>query len=276
MESARSPAERGHSDFQLGERLRFALPLVVVAVALIALGGAAFAAVVAVIAALAVVELLRLVRAPQAAAPVAALCAVAVVVTAYVDGPAGLSAALILALVPLFAVAGAFIAGPQRTAAVAFGLLGVAWIAGSLAHGVMLRELTHGGALVTAVLLATFIGDSAAHLIGAKFGRRLLAPSISPRKTVVGLVAGIVAGTASVLIFAAGWHEWMRLHEALVFGVVASLAAPAGDLCESMLKRSVGAKDSGRLLGPHGGVLDRIDAVLFTSVAGYYAALALF
>ncbi len=90
-----------------------------------------------------------------------------------------------------------------------------------------------------------------------------------------GLVAGVIVGTSSVWLFAALSQEWLEGWEALALGLAVSVAAPLGDLFESLVKRSVGAKDSGRLLGPHGGLLDRIDAALFAAVAGYYAGLAL-
>lgn len=162
----------------------------------------------------------------------------------------------------------------SRVAAVAIMLAGLLWIGGGLVHAVLLRETTHGAALVIAVLLATFIGDTAAQLAGSAFGRRRLAPRISPNKTVEGLAAGILVGTLACV--AASWfHDWLTLGDALVLGIACTLAAPAGDLLESALKRQAGVKDSGRLFGAHGGVLDRIDAALAAAVAGYYVALAL-
>ncbi|MBA2241021.1 MAG: phosphatidate cytidylyltransferase [Solirubrobacterales bacterium] len=154
-------------------------------------------------------------------------------------------------------------------------VLAAAWIGVGLAHGVLLRELTHGGALVLDVLLATFLGDTAAQLGGSAFGRRKLAASISPGKTVEGLGFGIFTGTAVVLIAALGFQDFIDPLDALWLGLACSLAAPCGDLLESMLKREAALKDSGSLLGPHGGMLDRIDACLFSAVAGYYVSIAL-
>jgi phosphatidate cytidylyltransferase len=159
--------------------------------------------------------------------------------------------------------------------AIAATLLGVVWIGVALAHAVQLRELDHGGALVLATLIGTFIGDTAAHLLGSAFGRRKLAPRISPAKTVEGLVAGIVVGTGAVVAAAAIWQSWLSTTDALLLGVTITVAAPLGDLFESMLKRSAGVKDSGTLFGAHGGVLDRIDALLFAAPAAYYVSLAL-
>ena len=136
-----------------------------------------------------------------------------------------------------------------------------------------LRELDHGDGLLIDVLVGTFLGDSAAYLGGRAYGRRPLAPDISPNKTVEGLVVGLVGGTLA--FWAAGlYQDWLSGWEALVIGFFVALAAPVGDLFESALKRDLDVKDTGKLFGPHGGVLDRLDAVFFTVVVAYYGALA--
>jgi phosphatidate cytidylyltransferase len=139
---------------------------------------------------------------------------------------------------------------------------------------VFLRELPHGDGLLIDVLVATFIGDTGAYLVGRTGGRRKLAPDISPNKTVEGLVAGIVGGTAA--FWCAGlYQDWLSGIDALLIGLIVALVAPLGDLFESALKRDLQVKDTGRFFGVHGGVLDRLDAVFFTVVAGFYAAIAL-
>ena len=151
---------------------------------------------------------------------------------------------------------------------------GVAWIGGCLAHAILLRAEPHGAGLVIAVLLATFVGDTAAQLVGTAYGRRRLAPRISPNKSVEGLAAGIVAGTAATWLAATVFQPWLGAGEALALGLACALAAPAGDLAESAVKRRAGVKDSGRFFGAHGGALDRIDAVMVAAVAGYWVARA--
>ena len=158
----------------------------------------------------------------------------------------------------------------RRAAAVAAGVL---WVGGCLAHAVLLRAEPHGAGLVVDVLLATFVGDTAAQLVGTAFGRRRLAPKISPNKSVEGLAAGIVVGTGAV-VAASAFQDWLGVGEALLLGLACALAAPAGDLIESAVKRRAGVKDSGRFFGAHGGVLDRIDAVMVAAVAGYWVANA--
>ena len=138
----------------------------------------------------------------------------------------------------------------------------------------LLRELPHGKAVIIDVLLGTFIGDTAAYIGGRIFGRRPLAPRISPRKTVEGLIVGALAAILTVLLAAQFQTSWLTQGHALLLGVTVAVLAPVGDLFESMIKRDAGAKDTGRLLGPHGGVLDRADAALFTLAAAYYVWLA--
>ena len=164
----------------------------------------------------------------------------------------------------------------DRTQSVLAGTLCLIWVGAALAHGVLLRELEDGGVLVLAVLVGTFLGDTFAHILGSLFGKTPLAPSVSPNKSVEGFVAGIAGGTAAVVVLAAIVDEpWFELWEAALFGLAITIAAACGDLFESALKREAGVKDSGTLLGAHGGVLDRVDALLFTVPLGYYLATAL-
>ena len=160
------------------------------------------------------------------------------------------------------------------TLAVAGTLLGVFWIGLGLAHAVLLFRLEHGEALLFDVLLATFIGDTGAYFGGRLWGTTQLAPRISPSKTVEGLIAGVVSGTMAFW-FAGLYQDWLSGTDALLIGAAVALAAPAGDLFESMVKRDLAVKDSGRFFGEHGGVLDRLDAAIFTVIVGYYAANAL-
>jgi phosphatidate cytidylyltransferase len=151
----------------------------------------------------------------------------------------------------------------------ALTLLGIYWIGFALAHAVLLRRLPHGLGIVIDVLVGVFLGDTGAYLGGHMFGRRPLAPRISPGKTVEGLVIGMLFAVLGVWI-AGRYQEWLPGTHALVLGVGVALVAPVGDLFESFVKREARTKDSGRLFGAHGGALDRLDGVLFAAVAGYY------
>ncbi|MGO8906259.1 MAG: phosphatidate cytidylyltransferase [Solirubrobacteraceae bacterium] len=150
----------------------------------------------------------------------------------------------------------------------ALTLLGIYWIGFALAYAVLLRSLPHGMGIVIDVLVGVFLGDTGAYLGGRMFGRRPLAPHISPGKTVEGLFIGMAFAVFGVWI-AGRYQDWLPGTHALVLGVGVALVAPVGDLFESFIKREAGTKDSGRLFGAHGGALDRLDAVLFAAVVGY-------
>lgn len=256
----------------LRHRVLVAAPAVIVAIAAVAVGGAAFALFLAAVGAAAAVEASRLLARFDPATVVGSAAVAAMPLVALAGG-AREALLVVLLVLPITALL-ARESAAGASASVAATALGVGWIGLPLALGVLLRKGPQGEELVFAVLIGTFVGDTGAHLLGAAVGRRPLAPRVSPRKTVEGLVAGVVVGAGSVWLFAMA-TGWLGGFEALAIGLAVSLAAPVGDLFESLLKRDAGVKDSGRLLGPHGGVLDRIDAVLFAVVAGYYASLAL-
>lgn len=259
----------------LPARLAIAVPGAIILALLLAAGGAAFAAIVAIVAGMAAFEAVRLVREERPIAIAAGVLATAVVVAAAIEGRDALAPAVAISLAVL--AVGALFTGrsDERVAPVIVATFCIVWVGAALAHGVLLRELEHGGALVLIVLLATFLGDTAAHILGSVYGKTPLAPTISPRKTVEGLAAGIAVGTLSVVILAIVAEPWLEVWEAALIGLCVSIAAPAGDLWESALKREAGVKDSGTLLGAHGGVLDRVDALLFTVPLGYYLATLL-
>jgi phosphatidate cytidylyltransferase len=255
-------------------RILWALPWIVLVIVVIIVGGLPFAAVVVALAAIAMLELFRMARDYEGFRLVSILVAAGMVAAAYF----GDQYQMVLAAAALFPLM--FIAVATReslqgvTRSLAITTFAVFWIGLPLAHAVLLRELPqHGGALLVDVLVATFVSDTAAYAGGRLFGRRPLAPSLSPNKTVEGLLFGFVGGTMGFW-FAGLYQDWLPGVDALVMGLVIAAVAPIGDLFESMVKRDLGAKDSGSLFGPHGGLLDRVDAALFTLVAGYYLSVA--
>jgi phosphatidate cytidylyltransferase len=164
------------------------------------------------------------------------------------------------------------------TASVGTTVLGTLWIGFGLACVLLLREIPEFGfEAALAVLLAVFASDTAAYAIGRMIGRHKLAPTISPGKTWEGFFAGTAA--AVLVTFLALYQDralFLTIGESVLLGLAIAAAAPLGDLFESMLKRDMGVKDSGRLLAGHGGVLDRIDAILFAFPAAYFVVLALY
>ncbi|MBI2941675.1 MAG: phosphatidate cytidylyltransferase [Chloroflexi bacterium] len=126
---------------------------------------------------------------------------------------------------------------------------------------------------IAATLAVTFAADSAAYFVGRALGRRRLAPRISPGKTVEGTGAGLLA--AIVVGGLAGWPLALPIWQAALFGLGVGVAAVLGDLTESLLKRGTGVKDSSGILPGHGGLLDRLDSLLFAAVAAYYLRMVL-
>ncbi len=153
---------------------------------------------------------------------------------------------------------------------VMWGGLGAFLIAWPLAHFVLLRDLSQGRDWVFYTLVTVFAADAGAYFIGKAVGQRKLAPRISPNKTMEGAGGGV----AAAVILGTLAHYVMELPGALApisaLSAIVALVSMAGDLAESYLKRRVGAKESGRLLPGHGGVLDRLDSVVFTIPLVYY------
>lgn len=156
-----------------------------------------------------------------------------------------------------------------RVALVIMGILYVAMPAGVL---VLSRELPDGVGVIVNLLVGVWVFDTASYFSGRLWGRRKIAPRTSPNKTWEGFVGGLVGGTAGVWV-AGLYMDWISWWQSIVVGLAICLAAYAGDLFESMIKRDVGVKDSGTILAGHGGILDRFDSMLFASVAGYFVTI---
>jgi phosphatidate cytidylyltransferase len=154
-------------------------------------------------------------------------------------------------------------------------VLGAAWIGFGLGHLILLRDMDDKARLLAVtVVLTVFAADTFAYFGGRLIGRHRMAPTLSPGKTWEGFAFGSVAGMfVSFVALYSDRHHYLNIWEAVVLGLVVVLAAAAGDLFESMLKRDMQVKDTGHLLGGHGGVLDRIDALLFASAAAFYLVL---
>lgn len=190
-------------------------------------------------------------------------------------------AVLLAALVLAFWLSAVADVRQRATVQLATTVFGITWIGYGIGFLVALRDIPGSGnwgrTLLLAVLLGVWASDIFAYAGGRLIGRRKLAAEISPNKTVEGLVVGLVMGLAVA---------WLALYNqpkddpisplhALWVAAAIAIASPIGDLFESYLKRDMGVKDTGHLLGGHGGVLDRIDALLFAGAAAYFVALAL-
>jgi phosphatidate cytidylyltransferase len=264
------PRRRGTST---AARVLIALPWAAFGIFIIAVGGSLFALALVGFAVLALHELYRMFE-PARPIPLAGFLGAGGLVLAAQYGDQ-FQMVLIGALSVLVTFGLALLRPAKRnvTLSMAVTLLGVAWIGVALAHAVLLRNLEHGDGLIIDVLIGTFLGDTGAYFGGRLWGTHPLAPKISPTKTVEGLVAGFLVGTMAFW-FAGLYQDWLTGLEALVMGACVAAVAPLGDLFESLMKRDLGVKDTGTLFGEHGGVLDRLDAALFTVVVGYYLARA--
>jgi phosphatidate cytidylyltransferase len=193
---------------------------------------------------------------------------------AQLGGVTWMTAGFLATLLFAFVLKGVSDTRQSLTVAIGTTVLGVAWVALGLAHALLLRSIPgHGRLAVFTVLLAVFAADAAAYFTGLLIGRHKLAPTISPGKTWEGLAGGTVV--AILVPFFALYHQhFLNVGESIALGIVIAVVAPLGDLFESAVKRDMNVKDTGRLLAGHGGMLDRIDALLFASIASYYLVRA--
>jgi phosphatidate cytidylyltransferase len=152
-------------------------------------------------------------------------------------------------------------------AVLVFGVLYVPFLLG---HLLLTRAWVDGEFLVFFVVLVTWAADTGAYYSGTLFGRRRLAPVISPNKTVEGLVGGLGLALLAALTARAWFLPSFSIADCIATGLLLAVAGTCGDLAESAMKRSADVKDSGWLLPAHGGVLDRLDSMLFTAPAFYY------
>lgn len=263
--------------FMRGEtsaRVLVAIPWVLFAIFIVVVGGELF--MLAMIA-LGILGLREFFRMTERARPImlpAYVVLAGMVVAAHYGSSYQILLAIAVSFPLLFAFAAARESHDRITTSIAVTLLGLLWFGLGLSHATLLRDLPdHGAALLVDVLVATFLADTAAYAAGRLFGSRKISPRISPNKTLEGLIGGIIGGTMGFW-FAGLYQDWLPGLDALIMGLCIALLAPVGDLFASMIKRDLEIKDTGTLFGPHGGLIDRLDAVLFTVVAGYYLSVA--
>ncbi len=150
-----------------------------------------------------------------------------------------------------------------------FGMFYVSFL---ISHFVLIRRLDDGKAWLFLILIATYIGDGAAYFAGTYLGRHSLYTLLSPKKTIEGAIAGLIGCIFATYACKYAFLRHLSGTHALWIGLALGISGQVGDMVESLLKRSVNVKDSGTLLPGHGGMLDRIDSILFTGPVGFYAA----
>jgi phosphatidate cytidylyltransferase len=252
-----------------------ALPWIAFTIAITVAGGLVFAAAMIAIGIVSLREYMAMTDESHPLEIPAYIAVAALIVAAYF----GTAFNVLLVFAASFPLLFAFGANARHrdsvTISIGVTLLGIVWIGIPLVHAVLLRELpNHGAGLLVDVLVGTFVADTAAYATGRMFGSHKIAPNLSPNKTIEGLIGGFLIGTMGFW-FAGLYQDWLTGVNALIIGAAVAAIAPVGDLFESMLKRDLGKKDTGTMFGPHGGILDRLDAVFFTVVVGYYLAVAL-
>lgn len=204
---------------------------------------------------------------------------ISLMIGAYDKGVAALPLVLVLITAFTFIWFMCGIESGSPVAGTAATLLTVGWISLLGAYAALLLSPSlfpdrHGIAFLLGAIIATVANDVGALAVGGWLGRHPLAPSISPNKTWEGLVGGTIVTLGVSAAVVGAIHPWTPT-KALLLGVVVSVVAPIGDLSESLLKRDLRLKDMGTLLPGHGGVLDRVDALIFVLPATYYLVRAL-
>ncbi|HMC49431.1 MAG TPA: phosphatidate cytidylyltransferase [Solirubrobacterales bacterium] len=271
----RRPRRKRNASGETAKRILFAIPAILFAIAITVAGGLVFTIAMVAVGVLCLREYLAMTAATKPIPRAAYVAVTALILAAHF----GTAFNVLLILAVAFPVLFFFGADHEHrdgiTVSMGVTLLGIVWIGIPLVHAVLLRDLPHhGAALLIDVLVGTFAADTGAYATGRMFGSHKIAPSLSPNKTLEGLLGGFLIG-AMAFWFAGLYQDWLSGVDALIIGAAVAGIAPVGDLFESMLKRDLGTKDTGTLFGPHGGILDRLDAVFFTVVVGYYLAIQL-
>lgn len=255
-----------------------ALPLLILCI--LYAGEGLFAGLVFVVSALALYEFFCMALPPQRRLESSLAIAAGVLTCAGVTYAASPSAMLLslvgpglfLALVYLFR----FRDMQSVSRDLAISLFGIFYIALLLAHVILLRALPAGQDWVFLVLLVVMASDTLAYFVGMNFGKHRLYEAVSPKKSVEGSLGGLAGGVLGAALGKAWFFPELSVLDILFIGLGVGAFSQLGDLVESLLKRSFGVKDSGALIPGHGGLLDRLDSLLFAFPLTYYYAAWIF
>ncbi|WP_308936478.1 phosphatidate cytidylyltransferase [Geobacter sp. SVR] len=179
---------------------------------------------------------------------------------------------LVFALLFLFRIRDISVAATE----IAHASLAFIYIPLLLVHLVLLRQTAFGIQWLLLIMLIVMTNDSAAYYTGSAFGKRRLYEKVSPKKSIEGSLGGLAGSIGGTLVAKFSFFPQLTLTDALLTAVLIGILGQTGDLFESLLKRSFGVKDSGCIIPGHGGVLDRLDSIIFAAPATYYYAVYLF
>lgn len=207
----------------------------------------------------------------------AATCGSLLLFVPFLDDKRNLMAGL-AALFLLFALHFLFHIRDIASAAteVAYAMLAFLYVPFLLLHLVLIRQTEYGVQWLFVIMLIVMTNDSAAYYTGSAFGKRRLYPLVSPKKSIEGSLGGVVGSIGGTMLAKFTFFPQLSFRDALVTAVFVGIIGQTGDLFESMLKRSFGVKDSGSIFPGHGGVLDRLDSIIFAAPVTYYYVIYFF
>ena len=258
----------------IASRLAIALVGIPVVLGAVYLGGWWLFALIAIAAVLGLHEFWLLTKPLAPLAPAGYIGGILALVGAETGGVLWMVGGVMVALALAFVLKGISATRQAPTASISATVMGSVWVGCGLAFMLLIRDIPDTGRLAAfTVILAVWAGDTLAYVGGRLLGRHRMAPNTSPGKTWEGFAFG-TAATIFVAFVALYKQHFLTIGESIALGAALAVAAPAGDLFESMLKRDAGVKDAGSLLGGHGGMLDRLDALLFAAPAAYFCIAA--
>jgi len=203
----------------------------------------------------------------------AALCGASAIFTVFAGNPvfplmALTGLVLVFSLIALFRLQEI----PQAAAEAALVLMGFLYVPLLLSHLVMIRMLPHGVSWLFLIMVIVMTGDSAAYYVGSSFGKTKLYPAVSPKKSVEGSLGGLAGSIGGAFLAKAIFFPELIAFDCIATALLLGVLGQLGDLFESLIKRSCGVKDSGSIFPGHGGILDRLDSILFAGPVAYYYA----